>query len=43
MRIRENWDQSKDRFDLFEIDRMNANITKNNRIIVDSDYNDNYI
>lgn len=40
MWTRENWDQSKDRTDMFEDDE-NANAKKNNRATVDSNYDSN--
>lgn len=34
-----NWDQSKDWFEIFEVDKGNANAKKNNGVTLDSDYN----
>ena len=37
-RARENWDQSKDGSNMFEVDKGNANVEKNNDVTLDSDY-----
>ena len=42
-RARRNWDESKDGFNIFEIDTSNINVKKNNRVILDCDYNSNSI
>ena len=35
---RGNWDQSKDGSNMFEVDKGNANIKRNNGVTLDSDY-----
>lgn len=37
----ENWDQNKDASNIFETDKGNANVKKNNSVILDSIYNSN--
>lgn len=39
---RGNWNQSKDRSDIFEADTNNVNAKRNYDIILDSDYNSNH-
>ena len=39
---RGNWDQSKDGFNMFEVNESNANVERDNGVTLDSDYdNDN--
>ena len=40
---KEKWDQSKDGSNMFEADKGNANVKKNNGVIIDFDYNSNSI
>lgn len=42
-RARGNWDQSKDGSNMFEVDEGNANVKRNNSVILDSDYNSDSI
>lgn len=42
-RISRNWDQNKDVYNMFEINKDNANIEKNNDVKLDSDYNSDII
>lgn len=40
---RGNWNQSKDGFNMFELDEGNANVERNNSVTLDSDYDSNYM
>lgn len=40
-RARGNWDQSKERSNIFELDKGNSDVKKNNGVILESDYDCN--
>ena len=40
-RARGNWDQSKDGSNMFEVDKGNANVKRNNGVTLDSDFDSN--
>lgn len=42
-RVRRNWDLNKDRYDIFETDASNVNVIKNDRLILNFDYDNNNV